>query len=296
MACSFYAPSTEDYARPRQLEGMGGANGQGGDSGVGASGNGGGSAGLAGEGTVSEAGAGGEAGEAGGTGGGAPCAPAPERCNGVDDDCDNIIDEGCPTGFLRASTTKETSLGDSTGGTTFADLCANDELIVGLQLGFSGWLYQLTGICQRYSLAVNTQLTPWKYSVAFEATRLLPSHPASTNGALQQVSCAAGMVLVGVHVYEQYGNAAHTGNPYITGLSISCAAPTFDPSATNPQLTWAGAVELGPFIDSSFNASEALRKDQLLSNGRLVVGLHGSAGFWVDNVGLTSSSVQVLIK
>ncbi len=258
---------------------------------------GGGAAGLAGE--AGAAGKGGEAGEivtTGGAGDGGECVPLPEQCNGVDDDCDSIVDEGCPTVFLRGNTTKDASLSDSTGGMQFADVCANDELVVGLEFGFSGWLYQVTAICQKYSLAVNTQLTPWKYSVAFGALTRLPSHPTSTNAALQQVSCAAGMALVGLHVYEQYGSAAHTGNPNITGLSMSCAAPTFDSAAASPELTWNDTVEVGPVFDTSFKSGEALRKDQLLSAGRWVVGLHGAAGFWVDNLGLTSSAVRLLVK
>jgi hypothetical protein len=38
------------------------------------------------------------AGAVGGSGGGTPCTPVPEQCDGLDNDCNDLIDDGLPSG------------------------------------------------------------------------------------------------------------------------------------------------------------------------------------------------------
>jgi hypothetical protein len=94
--------------------GVGGSSGAGGNGGI----SGAGASGAGGAGAVSGAGAGGAgAGATGGTGGGGKggdggnggiagsgCVPAPEVCNGADDDCDDAVDEDTDAACFPAGT------------------------------------------------------------------------------------------------------------------------------------------------------------------------------------------------
>jgi hypothetical protein len=88
--------------------GSGGAGGVSGAGGAGGAGTGG--AGAASGGSGGAAGAGGDGGH-----GGTPCIPLPEVCNGLDDDCNTIIDEGDPGGGVACDAP---GLGECRHGTT----------------------------------------------------------------------------------------------------------------------------------------------------------------------------------
>ncbi|MDC3952301.1 putative metal-binding motif-containing protein [Polyangium jinanense] len=76
--------------------GRGGEGGEGGaGGGTGGTGGVGGIGGTGGTGGMGGAGGGGGAGGAGGAGGGQMCVPQTEVCDGVDNNCDNVVDEGC---------------------------------------------------------------------------------------------------------------------------------------------------------------------------------------------------------
>jgi hypothetical protein len=286
VGCSFYDPSVKDYARTRPDGGAtdaGGAlssGGQGGDNSIG------GQMAVGGDPPI-------DAGDAG-----APpaCIAQQEICNGLDDDCDGTIDNGCPSDLLRGNAIKETALGDSPGGSAFADVCANDELVVGLQVALRGYLDQTTALCQKYTLQVDTRGVPYQYSVGYGATEYLTSHPTSTDSALTPARCPDGTFLVGMHAYQQYLLLPTDPNPELTGISILCAQLSVDLTLASPVLDWTTAVEVGPFLGTNYDSTKATLKTDLLDMGRVVVGIHGSAGPWIDTVGLTSSSVQVLLR
>jgi hypothetical protein len=237
-----------------------------------------------------------DAGDAGAAGAPAACVAQPEICNGLDDDCDGAVDNGCPASFLRGSTVHEPVVGDSTGGSSFADLCANDELVVGVQLGMHDFLGQVTAICQKYTLEVNTRVAPYVYSVAVGATHNLASHPSSTDNAISQLNCAAGSFLVGLHAEQQSGLVANNSSPELTSVSILCAVPTVDATLASPVLDWTNTVEVGPVYGVEYDSTKAMLRTNLLAINRFTVGLHGASGLWVDNIGMTSSSIQVLLQ
>ncbi|HTA90416.1 MAG TPA: putative metal-binding motif-containing protein [Polyangiaceae bacterium] len=267
VSCSFFAPTLEEYAR-----GAAGA---------------GGAASVAQDATDS----GGAAGDTSAT-----CTPHAELCNGKDDDCDGTVDNGCPSAFLRGSATQRPALGDSTGGSAFAGVCATDEVITGLQIATSNWLDQVTAVCQKYTLGVNTQVTPYQYSFALGASESLASHPPSTTDSIQALTCPSGTVLVGLNISEQTVTEVSTQYVVITRVSTTCAEPILNLTGTTPQVTWQNPVMIGPLSSSTFDATQATTRSDTLDPTQLSVGLHGASGLWVDQIGLTDSSIQVLVQ
>ena len=266
-------------------------------------------AGSAGE--VSNAGSGGSAGEVAAGGarpappeGGAAGAPDPmpmpmcvaEVCNGRDDDCDGITDEGCPTALSAGNPVQRKALGDSPGGALFADTCADDELLVGLSLAIGSWLDQGSAICQHFALRANTQATPYEYSLALGAKRSLAPHPQSTTSAINELVCRDGTVMVGLRISQQHTALGQDSDTVvIPQVSIQCAQPAMRLDPQNPRLEWQGAVDVGPLSGAIANPSAWFEAD-LLETNQLLVGFHGASGAWLDRVGLTASPVHVVLQ
>jgi hypothetical protein len=298
FACSLSAPSVNVYAQSNGGEGGlgsspagGGQASLGGDTPIGGSSSGGdASAGSAGA-------SGGDSGAAGMAGAAPDCLAQPEICNGKDDNCDNVIDDGCPSGFLRGSADQQPALGDSTGGSKFADTCANDEVIVGLQVAFSSWLDQVTAVCQKYSLHVNTVASPYQYSLSFGTSAVLPAHPTSTSDSLHALTCAPGKVLVGLDISEQHTALGQTPDYIVvTRISATCADPILVLSGGSPHVGWQNAVVIGPFSGTLYASAQAVTRSDQLGTDHLSVGFHGASGLWIDQVGLTASSIGVSLQ
>jgi hypothetical protein len=295
-------PSLTDYAN-----GQAGAAGSGdaggnpnagdGSNSSGQTSRGGGGANVGGAGGVATGGAGsggvtsiGQAGEAG-----AACVP--EICNGADDDCNQVVDNGCPGSFLRGAATAGDVIGDVTGGSAFSETCANDELVVGLQVAFSNWLDQVTVKCQQFSLSVDKKSTPYQYSVGFGASHLLNTHPPTTNDSLQTLNCPSGKVLVGLAIAEQHTSPAFTPDYLVvTQISATCADLVLNLSAATPALEWQNPTDIGPLSGTLYAAASAMPQTVTLTSDQIAVGYHGSSGVWVDRMGPIVSTVQVVLQ
>lgn len=231
------------------------------------------------------------AGNAGSSGIGGDGGCAAETCNGADDDCDGVIDNGCPTSLAPGSATLETPLGDSDGGSSFSTLCKAGEVIVGLKLNFSGWLNQVTAICQPLALQADKQTAPYTYSIAFGADHVLPSHPATADGSAQDLNCAPGQVLVGITLDDQQLDPTTV---VVTRLSETCAEPYIALDGTTPGIHWKNPMNAGPIKGDSYAATDA-EHPFLLSTDQLAVGIDGNAGSWVDRLGLASGKIAVKV-
>ena len=217
-----------------------------------------------------------------------------ESCNGKDDDCDQIIDEGCPLGFLPGSTQERKAVGDSPGGSGFGDDCAEDELLVGVAVTFGGWLEQASAVCQRYSLRIETGKGPRGYTVALGSQRSLPPHPSSNGTPKQLLVCQDGAVMVGLRVWQQHNMPAQPNdNIVLTRLAISCAKPQFNLDPTNPRLEWEKASEVVPASGTFLNETAWVSADSA-ERTEFPSGLHGAAGAWVDKLGLRVRPIAVL--
>ena len=241
----------------------------------------------------------------GSSAGGPPVLPPPpscsvgaaEQCNGYDDDCDGVLDEGCPSAIAPASSAVQSKpIGDSTGGSPFADTCAANEILVGLSVAAGAWVDQVTAICEQYGLHTDTLAVPFQYSMSLMGRHNLAAHPTTSTSAVSELSCSAGMVMVGVRVSQQHSalgdDADHIVIPQIW---IECAQPSLNMAAAVPLVVWHDAVEVGPVSGGVANG-EAWFEKTMLDASQLLVGFHGATGAWIDSVGLTASPLRVLLQ
>jgi hypothetical protein len=235
--------------------------------------------------------------DAAGTSGQMPpvCMPMPEQCNGLDDDCDDVVDEGCPT-LSPGSVVQRRALGDSVGGTDFSDSCANNEVLVGLRVGVGAWVDQITPVCQTYFLRSITQTVPAQYSFALGTKRDLTAHPPTTTSEIQELTCRDGTVMVGVHISQQHtAFDDDTDQVVVPQIWLDCAAPILNIAAAPAQLQWQNIEHVGP-ATGSFAAPDAWFESDTLDVTQVLVGFHGAAGAWIDRVGLTASSLSVALE
>lgn len=232
-----------------------------------------------------------------GAGGSSGPKCAPESCNGLDDDCNQVIDNGCPSTFLRGAVTAGTALGDSTGGSLYSETCGPDEVLVGLQVGFSKWLDQINAKCQQFSLTVDKSVAPYKYAVTLGTSHVLAAHPPTSNDAIQTLTCPAGKVLVGISIAEQHTAPAYMPDYLvITRASVTCADLVLELTVAPPTLKWKTPTTIGPISASFYDGASATAKSTTLNSSQIAVGYQGSAGLWVDRIGPVVSSVQIVVQ
>jgi hypothetical protein len=234
----------------------------------------------------------------------AACIPTQEICNGVDDNCDGIKDEGCPASLGWHTATRRDPLGTSTGGVDFSDACSNDEVLVGVTLAVSSGLappgpnavVQVRGICRKFTLVVDAMKNPYEYSVQLTTSRELPPHPSSVGSQVQNLICDANQLLVGFKIAEQSFVQFGVTKDEITRMWASCAEPRLNMSTTPPSMEWHNDAEIGPVAGTDYDASKAWVTEDHVVSPAVLVSLHGASGSWVDRIGVSSSVIDVAVR
>jgi hypothetical protein len=174
----------------------------------------------------------------------ADSACQPEQCNGRDDDCDGVIDDGCPLD-LRPLATRTVAMTSPVYGsttevlnTTFADTCPDGQVIVGLT-GNAGSALDAIGVnCGTLTIREDRSTTPYAYSVAVGAG--MQYAPLGGMGGGQNVIdnallCGLDEVVTAIQVSREptggacatngcpAGTTSAVGCPALYGLSVSCA-------------------------------------------------------------------------
>jgi len=223
----------------------------------------------------------------------ADACSAPEVCNGLDDNCNGIIDEGCPIALSIGAPAGQVVLGASTGGMNFDDACGQDEVLAGLEALAGAWLDHVRGVCRHFELAVDKTAPRYRYRLKSSGTtRALALHPTTTTTPnLTAFVCPDDRVMVGLRVSQQ----AYSTFLVMPKIWVICAELTFDTDTGDaPRGSWQNAFELGPL--SGYYVSDA-GESVLASNapeGRSVpVKLVGSSGDWMDRIGYGLAELSV---
>jgi hypothetical protein len=176
--------------------------------------------------------------------GGPDAACRPEQCNGRDDDCDGVIDNGCPLDVRplstrTASTTSPVfgSLSEVLRG-TFTDTCPDGQAIIGLT-GNAGSGLDAVGVnCGTLTVREDRSVTPYRYSVAV-AAGMEYAPEGGTGGGQNAIAnallCGIDEVVTSIQVTQEpaggacatngcpAGTTSAPGCPTLYGLNVSCA-------------------------------------------------------------------------
>jgi hypothetical protein len=273
-----------------------GGTGAAGASAANGAGMGGGAAGSSS--TAHAEGAGAGAGATIGTGGGSAGATAScvstgaEICNALDDDCNGVVDEGCPA--LSTLYVKDLGpLGDSPHGSVFADDCAAGEVLTGVAVAMNTWLSQIAGVCQPLSVISNPAEASG-FGIQLGAAHSLVAHPAAASTPPVPLTCPANEAVVGLRLAQQYSDSSNS-LAVIPRVWLSCAKLVLLKNGSQLSVDWAGAEEIGPTSGSIANGT-AWFATGTVAQGLVASGVLGMASDWVDRAGFRTSSIAVVIR
>jgi len=263
----------------------------------------GGSAGTAGSAGAGAAGSGGIGGASGGAAGSAGSAGSPpvckptgaEICNGIDDDCNGHVDEGCPGGVAWSLDKDRPTLGDSPGGSYFGDQCDAGEVLTGIEAAFGSWLDQMRGVCSKVEVKPDMSKTPYVYGVLLTNPHALTPHPGTTTSNVLPLSCPAGRVLVGTRLAQQNYNDGTTTSVVIPRVWITCADLILKAGSSGYSVDWVNASEIGP-VSGSYANNTAWFESDIAPQAQIPVRLIGSSGDWVDRVGFAVGKFSVVLN
>lgn len=223
----------------------------------------------------------------------APCVrQGSEQCNGRDDDCNGVVDDACPGGVTTTFASDLALLGDSAGGTAFADECKDGEVLAGISVAMGAFLSQVRGVCRQLSLELHAG-SDHGYSVQLTSNRALSPHPQSSSDTLTPLSCPENEALVGLRLAQQhYGLSDGKSVAVTTRVWLSCAKLVLQETDGKLGVTWTGARELAPASGSFANGTAWLVSSSAPA-GQVASRLLGTAGSWVDRVGFGVSRLGV---
>ncbi len=222
------------------------------------------------------------------TGGSEPmCVPRTEICNGVDDDCNDSIDEGCPSAFAWTNPIEEESVGDSFGGTYFESNCEADEVLVGLRATLAGLLDSVGALCSKAQVKPIGTSIPYNYELSLSQPRYVPGHNDAESPT--EMLCGAGQAMVGLRIALQ--NFSNDGTDFVvaTRMWIQCAPISMN-GIGEIVINLDSKTEKGP-ESGTFFANTAWFQE--FATGKVPTGLHGMGGSWIDRVGLKTGDGAV---
>lgn len=263
---------------PHDSNASGAASDAGGSAGAPSSGGDGGAA-------ISDAGAGGVS--------SAACVAVTESCNGLDDDCNGVVDDGCPSGVSTTFEKDLAALGDSEGGSPFTEDCKDGEALGGATVAVGGLLSQVRGICRTLGLAPSDN-AQGGYRVTAARDRALGPHPETSMDATAPLVCPEDEVVIGVRIAQQHITLTDNSVvPVTTRIWLTCAKLVLVNESGKLSVAWQGARELAPASGNLANDTAWLVSSKA-DAGFVATRLIGSAGAWIDRVGLGVSRLDVV--
>lgn len=216
----------------------------------------------------------------------APCVKlGAEVCNGGDDDCNGLVDEGCAYTVTWSRDPEGEVIGHATGGVMFFEPCPDGDVLVGLRVGIGKWLNQVQALCQQVAISVDPGQTRPSVMLGarIDSLSYAPAASQDPQNQMHVLFCPAGLVLAGVD-----GTTTTDEPRYILGLRILCAAPLVTTGATI-SFDPATVAATDPVVCATCAATQPFNFTAAIAPGHVATSLFGADGLWVDRVGFGSS-------
>jgi hypothetical protein len=238
----------------------------------------------------------------------APDLATSEVCDGVDNDGDSVVDEGCPTGVMFGVPTHASQLGTAAGSLVSAS-CPAGQVLVGFVFSETGCFLSVAARCAPLEVTESKGTTPFTYSLQPQLASITPTASyGSAVGTLTTVlDCpprAAAYGLQAKHgVLPQSSNGS---TPGVIQLSLWCA--TFEVRGGPGSFF----IARGPDAQATTTLPADLSKDcpyTSITSGAgsgsvcspstgaaLSIGFYGSASGLLASIGSLCASPMLLLR
>jgi hypothetical protein len=225
------------------------------------------------------------------------CIPsgAAEICNGVDDDCNDVVDDGCPGGITTTYVKDLEMIGDSYGGSPFAEDCNAGEVLGGVSFAVGAYISQIKGVC--YSLELKASPNAEQgFEVSLVKPRELPPHPTTTNDPIKALVCSPGEVVVGMRLSQQRLDFNGIEGIITPRAWLTCARLVLQKTGAALSVLWEGAKEVGPISGAYANENTNWFVETKLTAPQVASRLRGQSGSFLDRAGFGVSELKVVYR
>jgi len=208
----------------------------------------------------------------------------PEICDGVDNDCAGVVDDGCPNAVDVSAPMYglHEIYGNEVGGAAFDDNCPAGEAVHRVTGNVGGNIDRLGAVCAALVVTPNMAGIPYTYSITAGATTLLPLHGGNVTTPFD-LACPANEFVVGLSGEASLGGL-HDVTIHCAALTVSGVPGSFTVSHGAVTTLTADGSNVGPGFSDQLTAPS------------VVTAIRGRAGAWVDALGLGESDVTTLLN
>jgi hypothetical protein len=200
------------------------------------------------------------------------CNESFEFCNDRDEDCDGVIDDGCPEDLTFCC---PAALGPFGGGAgAFSDPCPTGSVLMGIAGRSSGRLDRVQPICAALFMSVDLRIPENAYPVIRDAPVLGAIH-GGTGGTAFDDRCPDGDVVIGVR-----GGTDELGNT-LTGIGLSCGTVR----VVRTGLSWQRTIT--PTVETPLRGSSGFTPFDVDCEGGVITAVSGQAGTGVSGLAFT---------
>ncbi len=217
---------------------------------------------------------------------------AVENCfNDIDDDCDGVVNNGCPTTITTGTPHVLTARGNSTGGSPFSLRCPAGSFVSKTVIYGDNTDTYLSGLdvyCGTPTLVRGA--TSYSVTVAVSGTAISTTGGVRTSGATTTFTCSAGFT-------PGWQTPDYSDSGGLDALGLTCAQTAVALDATN-KLTFMQTA--APAASSTGNNPDGYNFGTLANDncaaGEVLVGYDGRNGNWIDYFAAVCAPLQVVYQ